>query len=147
MRLIGVDGVIDLWGITRPKAYSDKRRGKWGPPDWIATGADVWLADRFGPEAGQVDLTRIDRDALPPLLGNKELALCFNVSVRTVETMQARGRQDVKTPEPYDRIGKTPVWWAPPWEEFARLTGRKFSLARLPPQSQRPGFIPYPKAE
>lgn len=144
VRLAGVDDVIAKWGIARSKAYADKRRLKWGPPDWTVTGIGVWLADRFGDEPGDVDLTRIDRDALPPLLGIHEVATCFDVTVRTVETMRTRGRQDVKTPDPYAVIGRTPVWWPPTWEEFARLTGRRFDVRRLPPQSQRPGFIPYP---
>lgn len=144
VRLAGIGDVIARWNIPRHRAHRDMRSGKWGPPDWTVTGTHVWLADRFGDQPGEVDLTRIDRDALPQLLGHREIAQCFALSVRAVETMRARGRQDIRTPEPYAVIGQTPVWWPPAWEEFARLTGRKFDITRLPPQSQRPGFTPYP---
>lgn len=144
VQLVGPTEVAAKWGVDRDMAYSAKRRLKWGPPDWIASGAHVWLADRFGDKPREVDLTPIDRDALPPLLGLEELAICFGVAYSTMANMRKRLRQDVKPPQPYTLIGGKPVWWAPAWTDYVRITGRKFDLNRLPPQSQRPGFIPYP---
>lgn len=136
VELIGLNGIVELWGQTRPTVYSKARRGKFGQPDWTVAvpredgkGVPVWLRQRFG-AADEVD-TSPPAGELPPLLAMEEIALALGVQRRTVETMRGRGRQDIKAPEPYTHIGRTPVWWAPPWQEFARLTGRPFDLALL----------------
>lgn len=136
VELIGLDGVIALWGQTRGKVYSAARRGKYGEPDWRVArtdkrpkGVPVWLAVRFG-EPDEVDTTPYPGE-LPPLLGLEEIAVCMGMQRHTVEIMRTRGRKDIKTPEPYAMIGQTPVWWAGPWIDFAAATYRPFYLDRL----------------
>jgi hypothetical protein len=137
VQLIGLDGLAKKWGLTQSGIYSQARRGKLGEPDWRVAmtgkapkGVPVWISARFGEHKGEVDLTPYLGE-LPELLGLEEVAVCMGVQRHTVETMRSRGRQDIKAPEPYDKIGQTPVWWADAWQEFARLTWRPFDLDRL----------------
>lgn len=138
VRLIGLGGIVKLWKQPPTTVYSKWDRGKLTPPDWVVAvppdkglddGVPVWLAARFGTEPDVIDETVVTN--LPRLVGMDEIAVCMDVQRRTVETMRSRGRQDVAAPEPYDRIGKTPVWWAAVWKDFARLTGRPWDLNRL----------------
>lgn len=138
VRLIGLGGIVDLWKQPRPTVYSKWARGKLTDPDWVVAvpagkslndGVPVWLAGRFTDEPDVIDESVVAN--LPRLVGMDEIAVCMDVQRRTVEAMRSRGRQDVAAPEPYDRIGKTPVWWAAAWKDFARLTGRPFDLNRL----------------
>ncbi|MBP2703547.1 hypothetical protein JOL79_07005 [Microbispora sp. RL4-1S] len=133
--LIGLGGIAALWGKTREAVYSMNRRGKFGEPDWYVgvtaegDAVPVWLAERFGQATGEVDTAT--REGLPDLVGMEEIAVGLDVQRRTVEQMRARGRKDIPTPQPYTLVGRTPVWWAESWQEFARLTGRPWSLTRL----------------
>ncbi|MEV0822560.1 hypothetical protein [Nonomuraea rubra] len=137
VELIGLDGLRRKWGLTQSGIYSQGRRGKLGEPDWRVAvtpkspkGVPVWLAVRFGEQAGEVDLTPYPGE-LPALLGLEEVAVCMDVKRHTVETMRTRGRKDIATPEPYTTIGQTPVWWADAWRTFADATRRPFDLDRL----------------
>lgn len=138
VRLISLGGIAELWKQPRPTIYSKWARGKLIAPDWLVAvpagksldeGVPVWLADRFTDEPDVIDGTVVE--GLPRLIGMDEVAVCMDVQRRTVEAMRSRGRQDVIAPEPYERLGRTPVWWAAAWQEFARLTGRPFDLNRL----------------
>lgn len=127
--LIGLEGIVDIYGKPRATIYSWKQRGRLPPPDWTVSGTDIWLRERF---ADPENIDSAPRDGLPVLLGTQEVAACLDVQAKTVAMIRGRGRQDVKAPEPYAVISRTPVWLSEPWAEFARLTGRPFLEDRLP---------------
>lgn len=133
--IVGLDGLIELYGVKRNTIYSQHRRGKFGTPDGVVSGTPLWWADRFS----GAEMDRGERPPLPVLLGPVEVAAAFGVQRSTIHVWRVRklerkkAREDTaetpvdEMPEPALVISYTPIWLPDQWKPFAKATGRPYN--------------------
>lgn len=89
--------------------------------DVVVSGTPFWLKQRWTDQEKPLP-------TLPPLVGVKEVAAMFDVDPDTVTIWFQRKNGP---PDPIVKIGRTRIWTIPPWEEFARRTGRPIDVSVL----------------
>lgn len=130
--LMGVDGVIRMYGVRPSTVYSWALRGQLGRPDAKVSKRALWLRARFPDPSPELKLTQIpdliDRGRRPlipvVLVGPMEVAAAFEVQTKTVEAWRRNSRDlppdhHLCTPVPLLLAGQTPIWPAEAWEPYA----------------------------
>ncbi|MFI9591243.1 hypothetical protein [Nonomuraea sp. NPDC052265] len=119
--LVGQLDLSKMLGESINTIHSWRHRGdhdKLPPPDAVVSGTPVWLKARWD-NPGQ------PLPELPPVVGVKEVAKMFDVDSDTVSIWFRRNNG---APEAEWKVGRMRIWTIPPWEEFARKTGRPITL-------------------
>lgn len=129
--LIGLEGIITLYGRKPNTVYGWKGRGRFGEPDAVVSGKPIWYADRFRNPADPKDIDLGERPALPPLMGTADVAKAFGVTVDAVDQWFKRTRDAHDTtptpPDPRLTISYTPIWLPDDWRPFAEATNREYN--------------------
>ncbi|MFI6289988.1 hypothetical protein ACIBEJ_00295 [Nonomuraea sp. NPDC050790] len=119
--LVGLPDIARITGEKLNTLRSWRHRedyDKLPDADAIVSGTPVWLQARWThPDEPLPDL--------PLIVGVKEVAAMFGVDPDTVTIWFQR--QNGAPPHEW-KIGKTRIWTLPPWQEFAKRTGRPITL-------------------
>ncbi|MEU4406152.1 hypothetical protein AB0F88_16650 [Streptosporangium sp. NPDC023963] len=120
--LVGQPDLAKMLGTSINTIHSWRARedyGKLRKADVVVSGTPFWLKQHW---------THPDKPVptLPPLVGVKEVAAMFDVEPDTVTIWFQR---DNGAPRENVKIGRTRIWTIPPWEEFARRTGRPINAS------------------
>ncbi|GAA2685538.1 hypothetical protein [Nonomuraea recticatena] len=119
--LVGLPDIAKITGVKVDTLRSWRHReefDKLPDADAVVSGTPVWLKARWTSPGEPLP-------ELPPVVGVKEVGTMFDVDPETV-TIWFRRKNGA--PEAEWKVGQTRIWTIPPWEEFAKRTGRPIAL-------------------